>query len=355
MGLVAFLLLYDLLNPQIMCGLYKECSLVCFAAIQCYTAVLQSSSSVDGPRLIFTTKSMHSLPTMLCSLFNYILPKTDVTPVILSRIFDARQSIAFDAWVWRASNRIEQHCIPKMSGTTVHYAMMQRATLPVTPGTVTHDGAHQSHRCDIGLTVGLNKQAVAVPVCVKWNVQNYSNQQKLLDWRTFKKQILMSFTMYSTLCFKKCPTYDLLYNLDIHNPVALIFGRSVTKKVRNQMMLCFPTSPIQCFCTTLQNRKPRKCIFSLQRCMLLCQQTHKTHSDYYLVAVEPTSIPKVIDCMPQIIKTYLEREYSILLSVTHMLCAYQVRHDVCHCVKDGSCCSSSPECKSVDSINGISN
>jgi len=111
---------------------------------------------------------------------------------------------------------------------------------------------------------------------------------------------------------KICPTYDLLYNLDIHNPVALIFGRTVTKKVRNQMMLCFPTSPVQCFCITLQNRKPRNCIFSLLRCMLLCQQTHKTHSDYHLVTVEPTFIPKVIDCMPQIIKTYLEREYSIL-------------------------------------------
>jgi len=34
------------------------------------------------------------------------------------------------------------------------------------------------------------------------------------------------------------------YNLDIHNPMMIIFGRSVTEKVRNQVMLCFPTSPI---------------------------------------------------------------------------------------------------------------
>jgi len=33
------------------------------------------------------------------------------------------------------------------------------------------------------------------------------------------------------------------YNLDIHDPIAIIFGRNVTKKVRNQMML-FPTSPV---------------------------------------------------------------------------------------------------------------
>jgi len=40
------------------------------------------------------------------------------------------------------------------------------------------------------------------------------------------------------------------------------------------MMLCFPTSPIWWFCTTLQNRKPRNCVFSLKHCMLLCQRTH---------------------------------------------------------------------------------
>jgi len=34
------------------------------------------------------------------------------------------------------------------------------------------------------------------------------------------------------------------YNLDIHYPIMIIFGRSVTEKVRNQTMLCFPTSPI---------------------------------------------------------------------------------------------------------------
>jgi len=48
------------------------------------------------------------------------------------------------------------------------------------------------------------------------------------------------------------------YNLDIHDPIMIIFGRSVTEKVRNHMMLCFPTSSIYCFCITLQNRKPRR-------------------------------------------------------------------------------------------------
>jgi len=31
---------------------------------------------------------------------------------------------------------------------------------------------------------------------------------------------------------------------DIHNPITTIFGRNVTEKVKNQTMLCFPTSPL---------------------------------------------------------------------------------------------------------------
>ena len=70
--------------------------------------------------------------------------------------------------------------------------------------------------------------------------------------------------------------------------------------------------------------------------MLLCQRTHNTHSNYHLVAVElpfdttcvKTTYVKVIDCMHQTIKTYLEREHSILLSVTRTLYVYQVCHGV---------------------------
>ena len=85
--------------------------------------------------------------------------------------------------------------------------------------------------------------------------------------------------------------------------------------------------------------------------MLFCQRTHKTHSNYHLVAVELSFIPKVIDCTHQIAKTYLEREHSILLSVTHTLYVYQVCHAVDRCVKDGTCSSSSLEWKLMDSIN----
>jgi len=62
--------------------------------------------------------------------------------------------------------------------------------------------------------------------------------------------------------------------------------------------------------------------------MLLCQRTHKTHLNYHLVAAELPFIPKVIDCMHQTVKTYLEREHSIILCVTHKIYIYEVCHNV---------------------------
>jgi len=53
--------------------------------------------------------------------------------------------------------------------------------------------------------------------------------------------------------------------------------------------------------------------------MLLCQRTDKTHSNYHLVTVESPFILKVVDCMHQTVKTYIEMEHSILLSVTRTL------------------------------------
>jgi len=44
-------------------------------------------------------------------------------------------------------------------------------------------------------------------------------------------------------CVSKSVPRLTCYNLDIHDPIPIIFGRSVTKKVRNQM-LCFPASAI---------------------------------------------------------------------------------------------------------------
>ena len=119
------------------------------------------------------------------------------------------------------------------------------------------------------------------------------------------------------------------------------------------MMLCFPphlSSASALPCET-ENHKLR--FFHL--ITALCQRTHKTHLNYYLVAAEWPVIPKVIDCMHQATtKTYLKREHSILLSVPRTLYVYQVCHDVGRCVKDESCSSSSLEWKLMDCISGIS-
>jgi len=68
--------------------------------------------------------------------------------------------------------------------------------------------------------------------------------------------VLFLNTAY-TLCLKNVPPLTC-YNLDIHNLITILFGISVTEKVRNQMMLCFPPSPIYCFSITLQKGKPRR-------------------------------------------------------------------------------------------------
>ena len=93
------------------------------------------------------------------------------------------------------------------------------------------------------------------------------------------------------------------------------------------------------FCET---GNPEIAFFHLNTVFCFAEE-HTKHSNNHLVAVELPFIPKVIDCMHQTIKTYLEKEHSILLSVTNTLCVYEVCHDVGCCVKDGSCSSSSLE------------
>jgi len=114
----------------------------------------------------------------------------------------------------------------------------------------------------------------------------------------------------------------------------IIFGTSVTEKVGNQNILYFPTSPNLCFCTTWGNRKPKNCVFSLQCCMLFLPKTTWHTLKYYLVTADPPFTVKTIDRMHQ-------TGPGIVLSVTHMLYVNQDCHAVGHCVKDGSCSSSS--------------
>ena len=62
----------------------------------------------------------------------------------------------------------------------------------------------------------------------------------LLIYQAYRLTVLL--TKY-TLSQKSVPPITC-YNLDMHDAITIICGRHVTKKVRNQIMLCFPTSPI---------------------------------------------------------------------------------------------------------------
>jgi len=54
-----------------------------------------------------------------------------------------------------------------------------------------------------------------------------------------------SFTTTCTVFQKNVPPLTCYTgNLDIHDPITIIFGRSVIEKVGNKTILCFPTSPI---------------------------------------------------------------------------------------------------------------
>ena len=57
--------------------------------------------------------------------------------------------------------------------------------------------------------------------------------------KTFRNQIKPK----TTLCLKKRPTYTTSYNVYIHSSIATIFGKNVAKKVGNQNVLYFPTTP----------------------------------------------------------------------------------------------------------------
>ena len=125
----------------------------------------------------------------------------------------------------------------------------------------------------------------------------------------------------------------------VYLPSSLLTSRNAWKKVKCTLVVDLHTNII-CILHCVSKKRPTlTCynldihIFSLKHCMLLCQRTHKTHSNYHLVAAELPFIPKVIKCMHETIKTYLEREHSILLSVTRTLYVYPVFHGVGRCVK----------------------
>ena len=55
------------------------------------------------------------------------------------------------------------------------------------------------------------------------------------------------------------------YNFNAHQPILVIFGSDVAERVCYQMVICYPTSPNWCLCTTWGNinMNPGNCVFSV--------------------------------------------------------------------------------------------
>ena len=137
------------------------------------------------------------------------------------------------------------------------YSLMRHMKVPAVK--------HQSHT------------TTSVSAC-HWHPHYCCQSQSLLNQQqstTACQQHNAASTHVTIHCVSKNVPPLTCYNLDTHDPITIIFGRSVTKKVGHQTMLCFPNSPIQWFCTTLWNRKPRNCIFSLKNFVIFPMNTQK--------------------------------------------------------------------------------
>ena len=58
------------------------------------------------------------------------------------------------------------------------------------------------------------------------------------------------------------------YNFNAHQPILIIFGRHVAERVCYQMVICHPTSPNWCLCTTWGNINPGNRVFSVNDVLL---------------------------------------------------------------------------------------
>jgi len=56
-----------------------------------------------------------------------------------------------------------------------------------------------------------------------------------------------------------------VYNFNAHQPILVIFSRDIAERVWYQMVICYPTSPNWCQCTTWRNMNMNRgnCVFSV--------------------------------------------------------------------------------------------
>jgi len=127
-----------------------------------------------------------------------------------------------------------------------------------------------------------------------------------------KHNLHQPVTGLTTVCLKNV-TALACYNYDINQPILIIFGRNVAKKVSNRIVLYFPTSPNQCFCTAWGNRKPKIASFRLNTESCFASR-HRKH--IHIITWSQLNRPSFSQELAVCTKQDLWSEYSMLPSVT---------------------------------------
>jgi len=69
---------------------------------------------------------------------------------------------------------------------------------------------------------------------------------------------------YTQYCVSKNDTGVAHYNFNADQPILIIFVRDVAETVCYQRVICYPTSPNKCPCTTWGNMNPRNLCFETE-------------------------------------------------------------------------------------------
>ena len=76
-----------------------------------------------------------------------------------------------------------------------------------------------------------------------WAVLQEKDGPKKRNQKNSGKPLIIFFMLTHTHCVSKKFTRMACYELDIHEPILIIFGKNVTEKVSHEKMLNFSTSP----------------------------------------------------------------------------------------------------------------
>jgi len=85
-------------------------------------------------------------------------------------------------------------------------------------------------------------------------------------------------------CVSKDDTDVAHYNFNAHQPISVIFGGDAAERVCYRMMICFPTSPNYCLCSTWGNMETRKSRLSNAVLMVCRSSAMQLLLDFFNIA-----------------------------------------------------------------------